>query len=95
MESNKKSWSINIFAKGKSGSYSIDMYHPKYRWSYDDYESAKKSFNNIPETKDKSMKCELMEHNFETKELKCIQEKFSNHFASQYIFQGKNQDDIK
>ena len=95
MNSDKKMWSINIFSKGTDGSYSIDMYQPRYRWSYDAYDSASKSFNKIPETEDKSSKCELMEYNFETRELKCIQEKYFNHFASQYIIQGKYQDEIK
>ena len=77
----KKMWSINVFSKDKNGTYSKDMYGLMYKWSYDKLEKAQQAFNNIPESVEKETLCELMEYNFETSELKCIKDKYSNHFG--------------
>jgi hypothetical protein len=90
----KKMWSINVFAKDQTGTYSKDVYGPKYRWSYDSLEEAKKAFDNIPNSEGKETLCELMEYSFETSELNCIEVKHSNHFASTFIIPGKYQHDI-
>ncbi|MBS1919631.1 MAG: hypothetical protein JST17_05230 [Bacteroidetes bacterium] len=91
----KKMWSINVFAKAKDGSYSKDIYGPKYKWSYDEYNLALKSFDGIPSSEGMETLCELMEFDFETSDLKCLDSKYSNHFASTYIIPGKHQDEIR
>ncbi len=88
-------WCINVFAKDKYGTYSKDMYGPKYRWSYDEIDLALKSFENIPLSEGKETLCELMVYDFDTNDLTCIKSKYSSHFASNFIIQGKFQDEIK
>lgn len=92
---NKKMWSINVFAKDEYGTYSKDLYGPKYKWSYDEKDLAIKSFERIPISEGKETLCELMEYDFDSKDLKCIETKYSNYFASTYIIPGKFQDEIK
>ena len=91
----EKMWSINVFAKDSFGTYSKDMYGPKYKWSYDNYEEAKKAFDNIPKSEGEETLCELMEYSFTTSELTCIEDKYSNHFASTFIIPGKYQHEIQ
>ncbi len=90
----KKMWSINVFAKDEFGTYSNDLYGDKYKWSYDEKEIAIKSFENIPLSDARETLCELMEFNFETKILSCLDSKCSNHFAITFIIPGKHQDEI-
>ncbi len=92
---NKKMWSINVFASDKYGTYSKDLYGPKYRWSYDKKDLAIKSFENIPSSEEKETLCELMEYDFDTNNLSCIQSKYSSPFACNFIIQSKFQDEIK
>lgn len=92
---NKKLWSINVFAKDEFGVYSKDLYGPKYKWSYDKKENAEKSFENIVTSEGKETLCELMEYDFNSKNLTCIGEKYSNHFAGTYIIPAKFQDEIE
>jgi len=91
----KKLWSINVFSKDNSGTYSKDLYGAKYKWSYDDKTLATKSFENIILSDGKETLCELMEYDFDTCNLTCIDSKYSNHFAGTYIIPAKYQDEIK
>lgn len=87
-------WSINVFKKDIDGSYSVDQYESGNKWSYDDFAFAQKVFDNIPVSYKQETFCELMEYNFETTSLVCIQSKYSNHNAINYIIPGKYQDEI-
>ncbi len=91
----KKMWSINVFAKDSHGQFTKDLYNATYKWSFDEYNQAKTSFDKIPFSEDKETLCELMKYDFDTNELINLESKFSNHFVSSYIIQGKYQDEIK
>lgn len=92
---NEKMWSINVFAKDKDGNYSKDLYGPKYKWSYDNENDARNSFNKIVESEGLETLCELIEYDFESSDLTVKETKYSNHFAGTYIIPGKYQSEIK
>lgn len=85
----EKNWSINVFAKDEFGNYTKDMYNLKYKWSYDNLEEAQKAFSKIPFSEEKETCCELIEFDCSSRELSCIETKFSNHFAGPHIIPGK------
>ncbi len=90
-----KMWSINVFAKDVTGTYSKDLYGAKYKWSYTDKDLAIKVFENIPPSDGKETLCELIEYDFASRNLDCLDSKYSNHLAGTYILPGKYQDEIK
>ena len=85
-----KKWSINVFLKGRDGSYATDLFRVGYKWTYESYEAAKESFDRIPVSENRESLCELIEWSDEgsLEDVICLESKYSTPFASQFIKPG-------